>query len=130
MTRIVMNTWMNPDCTLGRLYIGDFQCFTLELPWADNKQGMSCIPAGTYEYFRKNSQNNGWCLQLKDVPDRTLIQLHSGNYTRQILGCILAGDSIKYLDQDKIPDVTNSVTTVSRILALAGESGDIIINRV
>ena len=118
-----------PDCTLGRLYFEDFQCFTLELPWLNNKPNISCIPAGRYEYFKRTSSKNGEVLQLKGTEPRTYIQLHSGNYTRQIQGCILPGDSIKFLDNDSIPDVTNSKNTLNKILTLVPSQGIIQIRR-
>lgn len=120
---IVIDRWYQHDCTIGRLVIGDFQCFTLELPNKNNEENISCIPAGEYGYFRRISPNNGEVLQLQNVPNRTLVQVHAGNYTRQIEGCILVGDSVKWLDADKIPDVTNSVNTLRRLMSLAGNAG-------
>ena len=42
-----------------------------------------------------------------------------------ILGCILVGESIKYLNADTIPDVTNSKNTLRKVLRLANQSGTI-----
>lgn len=107
------------DCTLGRLWCGDFQCFTLELPMLDNKTNVSCIlPASGYKAFKRKSPKNGNVLEFKNVPERSYVQIHSGNYTSQIQGCILVGDSIKFLNDDKIPDVTNSKNTLKRLLSL------------
>lgn len=117
--------WYNPDCTIGRMYIGEFQCFTLELPWLNNQQDISCIKPGEYQYKIYESPSKGTVLLLLDVENRTWVEVHSGNYTRQILGCILVGDSVKWLDADYIPDVTNSVRTLKKVLALAGQSGTI-----
>ena len=111
------------DCVLGRLKIGDFHCFTLELPNLDNQARISCIPDGDYEYFIRQSPKNGKVLELKGVEGRTNIQIHAGNYTSQILGCILVGDSIRYLNNDSIPDVTNSRNTLVRLIREAGSSG-------
>ena len=105
------------DCTLGRLTFGDFQCFTLELPWLDNKTNISCIPAaGAYKGEKYKSHANGDCIAIINVMDRTHIQIHSANYTRQIKGCIAVGDSIKFLDSDNVPDVTNSKKTLRNLL--------------
>ena len=100
-----------------------FKCFTLELPWDDNQTDISCIPEGEYSYFIRNSNRNGTVLELRDVPDRTHIQVHSGNYTSQIRGCILVGDGIKYLNNDNIPDITNSKNTLYNLISLAGSEG-------
>lgn len=107
------------DCTIGRLWCGDFQCFTLELPFLDNASSVSCIyPAEAYGGFKHTSTRNGEVIGIYSVLDRSHIQIHSGNYTSQIRGCILVGDSIKFLNNDKIPDVTNSKSTLKRLLSL------------
>lgn len=115
---ITLNTWCMDDCTLGRLSFGNFHCFTLELPWKNNENNISCVPAGIYRYHRYLSPSKGKVLLLEDVPDRTYVEIHAGNFTRDILGCILVGDSIKYLDRDKIPDVTNSKATLRNLLSM------------
>lgn len=122
---MTLNRWPLTDCTIGRLSIENFQCFTLELQDLNNQRGISCIPAGIYEYYARNSTRNGSVLELRHVHNRTNIQIHSGNYTSQIKGCILTGDSVKWLNSDRIPDVTNSKNTLRRLLALAGQSGHI-----
>ena len=110
------------DCTLGRLTYKEFQCFTLELPWLDNQTNISCIPAaGAYKGEKYKSNANGDCIAIINVVDRTHIQIHSANYTRQIKGCIAVGESIKFLDGDTIPDVTNSKNTLKALLAVLPE---------
>jgi len=118
-----LERWSRNNCTLGILSIGAFQCFSLELPDLDNQPDISCIPPGKYEYYFRNSPSNGPVLELRGVPNRTYIQIHSANFTRDIHGCIAVGDSIKFLDGDEIPDVTNSKNTHERLLELAGQSG-------
>ena len=125
---IVIQRWYQNDCTLGRLTLGKFQCFTLELPWFDNKRRISCVPAGEYEAFKRTSPKNGSVIELVNVPNRTHIQIHRGNYTRRIESCILVGDSIRFLDQDSIPDVTNSGATMDRLLALLPNRFKVVIN--
>lgn len=115
---LTIDRFYQPDCTLGRLKLSNgFQCFTLELPWLDNLRSKSCIPAGTYKAFKRNSPKNGFVFELRNVTGRSNIQCHAGNYTRQIEGCILVGDSIKFLDTDSIPDVTNSNATLRKLLS-------------
>jgi len=53
-----------------------------------------------------------------DVPGRTHIQIHKGNYTRNTQGCILVGKSITFLDGDKTPDVTDSLNTLNKLLSM------------
>lgn len=119
--------WHQPDCTLGLLAVGGFQCFTLELPWLDNARGKSCIPTGAYKAFKRNSQKNGSVFELRNVPNRSNIQCHAGNYTRQIEGCILVGSSIAFLDSDSVPDVANSKATLDKLLALLPDEFEVTI---
>lgn len=124
---LTINRWHQPDCTLGRLSVGSFRCFTLELPWLDNQRGKSCVPVGTYKAFKRNSPKNGPVFELVNVPNRTNIQCHSGNYTRQIEGCILVGSSITFLDGDNVPDVANSKDTLAKLLALLPDEFEVTI---
>lgn len=127
---IVLSTWMNADCTLGRLQCGDFRCFTLELPWRDNQRSISCIPAGVYSAGLYQSPRHGMVVLFDDVPNRSMIEIHAGNYTRQIEGCVLVGDSIRYLDGDSVPDVTNSRATLLDLLSLLPDRFQVQVNRV
>ena len=126
---IILDRFYQSDCTLGRLSIDGFQCFTLELPDLSNQKNISCIPEGEYDYFFRVSSRNGNVLELNNVPDRTYIQIHSGNFTRQVKGCMLVGSSVKFIDSDSIPDVSNSRDTLSKLIDKAGISGIILIRR-
>jgi hypothetical protein len=121
--------WYHDDCTIGRLSYGDFQCWTLELPLLDNASNVSCIyPAGGYKGQKHFSPNNGDCIAINNVMDRTNIQVHSANFLRQLRGCIAVGDSIKPSDRDGLPYVTNSKNTLIALLAILPESFNIEIN--
>lgn len=115
--KLKIKRWYHEDCTIGRLSYGNFQCWTLELPSLDNATDISCIySAGGYEGYKHFSPKNGDVIAIDNVMDRTNIQIHSGNYTSQIRGCILVGDSVKFLNGDRIPDVTNSRATLKALL--------------
>lgn len=104
------------DCTIGRLEIDCFKCFTLELPDLNNQVNISCIPEGIYKGTYIKSPSLGECIDIMDVKGRTYIRIHAGNYTSQIKGCILVGDGIRHLNGDNIPDITNSKYTLSILL--------------
>ncbi len=107
------------DCTVGILnHTSGFRCYTLELPYLDNKTSVSCVPAGVYECFKRVSSKNGEVFELRNVVGRSYIQCHSGNYTSQIEGCILVGDSLADINKDGTPDVTNSKNTLSKLLGI------------
>ena len=116
---VLISTWVNNDCTIGRLNYKEFDCLTLELPWLDNKVGVSCVPAGIYEaekYYSPKFRKT--VILLKGVQGRSFIEIHTGNFTRDIEGCIVVGDSLKYLDGDNILDVSNSVKTFNKLMAM------------
>ena len=117
MQRLMIDRIEQKDCTLGVAVYGDFRCFSLELPWKDNKQNESCIPAGIYECEKYESSKYGCtCFRVLNVVGRSAISGHYGNYTRDILGCILFGESIADIDKDGIPDVTNSRATLEKLI--------------
>lgn len=80
----------NLSGTNGALfYNGKLVCFTIELPWRDNKIGESCIPEGTYEVVLRNSEKFGNHFLLKNVLDRKLILIHpANNALKELKGCI------------------------------------------
>lgn len=116
MKIIKIDTKMYKDCTLGRLSIEDFHCFTLELPWLDNKNKISCLAEGTYLARVRESSRNGTVIELLYTGSRTYIQVHAGNFTEDIEGCILVGKSIKDINLDGTPDVTSSKSTLKKLL--------------
>lgn len=73
--------------------------FTGELPWFNNDPDTSCIPAGEYEVLWKDHPKHGFCYELQNVPNRSTILIHSGNFCgnttkgfqSDVLGCILLG---------------------------------------
>lgn len=87
------------DGTFGVLTTPGFTCKTLELPWRNNMRGISCIPPGTYECEIVNSPRFGKVYTVNNVPSRSLIRFHGGNfggdtskgYVSHIEGCILLG---------------------------------------
>lgn len=64
---------------------------TLERPWLNNQQNISCIPAGTYECKRVVKPEHGECFELQNVPGRGSILIHAGNTIKDSKGCILLG---------------------------------------
>ena len=124
--RLELKRQYREKCTLGKLIVFDennvevFQCKTLELPWMDNERNISCIPEGEYMVWKmhptkKRKYQYFW---VQDVPGRTGILFHPGNYTHQILGCILPGEELIDLDNDSIIDITETTATLKILTAL------------
>ncbi len=64
-------------------------CSTIELPWRQNRSGISCIPEGKYGIARRYSRRFGWHLEVVGVPDRSLILIHPANNAQlELRGCI------------------------------------------
>jgi len=82
-----------------------FRCFTMELAWNDNKQNASCIPEGKYYASKRTSEKYGNHFILHDVPNRSYILIHVGNFYNDLLGCIAPGLTKVHINQDKAKDV-------------------------
>lgn len=77
--------------TTGMLDLdGLFQCYLLELPRGTVKP--CCIPAGTYQYRMMWSAHFQKVLpHVLNVPNFTDIELHIGNYPKDVKGCGCVG---------------------------------------
>lgn len=103
--------------TLGHLIAFDelkeiYSCKTLELPWKHNERRVSCIPTGQYKVIKHDSPKFGECFWVQDVPGRSEILIHYGNFYYDILGCILPGRSHVDIDFDGLKDVNFSRDTM------------------
>jgi hypothetical protein len=88
-----------PVGAFGRLRVGDWQCYTVERPWAGNRTFVSCIPEGVYRLRMRPSgvvarttdgkYTEGW--EVTGVPGRTYIMLHIGNTMDDVEGCVAPG---------------------------------------
>lgn len=95
-----------------------FRCYTLELPWKNNSREISCIPTGTYDVvprFTKKYKNH---FHVLNVPKRSYVLLHHGNFPKNTLGCILCGLEKFDIDGDKIPDVARTVDCMKQMTEL------------
>lgn len=132
--KIIIHRRYLSECTLGSAQAYDdsdtliFSFKTLELPWKNNVNKISCIPEGIYKIKKEKHKKFGECFRIQDVSGRYGILIHNGNYTRQILGCILVGEKHIDIDNDGIVDVTNSVNTLKKLTDLIPDGADLIIS--
>lgn len=102
--------------TPGRFTYNSFSCDTLELSWKQNQHQISCIPKGTYHVEKRKSAKFGEHFWIKDVPNRDMILIHSGNFAAgnhvDILGCIMVGDGFSDINSDSNLDIINSKVTL------------------
>ena len=74
---------------------------TLELPDLDNTPRKSCIPVGDYplrkrtagRFYKRYSAKFGhqFVVEICDVPGRSHVLLHIGNWIKDSYGCVLIG---------------------------------------
>jgi len=110
----------NSKQTTGSLIVHDVfkthaQFATIELPWLNNKPFVSCIPSGTYKAKKVLSSTFGWCIQIFNVPNRTNILLHNGNFYTNTKGCILVGKSFASINIDLQIDISNSRQAIKQL---------------
>jgi len=128
--KVIISRTYNKDETLGTMMVMEgerplYKCKTIELPDNGNQHNTSCIPEGIYEVVKFNSEKRGECFLIKDVPDRTGILIHIGNFAAgnkvDTLGCILPGAYFVDLNDDCNIDVAISTKTMNELLVLLPE---------
>lgn len=108
-------------CIIGRLDIYDgilktFSCKTLERPWLNNRNKVSCVPAGGYPVVLEYSPHFDRELnELKLVPGRSEVKIHVANYVKQLEGCIGVGLSVGDINKDGVPDMVSSGKALERL---------------
>ena len=93
---LIIRDTFTKKSVIGKLYCnGEFIAHTLELPWKDNQKSVSCIPEGRYKcrvrLARESATRDYVHLLVQDVPDRSYILFHYGNFPSDTKGCILTG---------------------------------------
>lgn len=103
--------------------LGVFVARSMELPWKNNENNISCIPPGIYtcKYTRSNrmSLEKGYDVftyEIMNVPNRAGIRIHSANYFFQLKGCCAVGDANKDINLDGNLDIIHSGDTVKRFV--------------
>ncbi len=108
--------------TVGQLRTTNFGADTLERPWLNNQRDISCIPKGTYRCEWTFSLGHlGWTYEVLNVPNRSGIRIHKGNYFSDTEGCILLGGTFTDLNKDGEPDILNTNTIVPSFEKLMGK---------
>lgn len=107
--------------TIGVLRLdGAMFCATLEPPWKDNQRSVSCIPTGCYYAVRTTSPRYNNTFEIIDVPQRSGILFHAGNWVGDTEGCVLLGQHAGLLRGDRA--VLNSGATFKRFMEALNNS--------
>lgn len=64
------------------------------------------------------TDQRGWHFHVQDVPNRTWILLHVGNYNFDIQGCQLPGMMFTDLNKDGWLDVSSSTIALNKMLEI------------
>jgi hypothetical protein len=120
------------DRTLGRLIVfkdndivGTFA--TLELPWRNNQRNISCIPSAFYNVVPRYSVKFRNHFHVLDVPARSWILFHVGNWPKDTDGCILVGLDFADIDGDGLPEVVSSRIAMNRLVRLVDGRAELIV---
>jgi Family of unknown function (DUF5675) len=122
MIQVIMKrAWEDGRATIGMLTVVGVKhdpIFTLENPKRPTTKD-DRTPAGFYKCEPYSSKKHPDVYILKDVPGRTYILFHVGNYERDTLGCILLGSSAGMAKGE--PAVLNSVDAFKRFRQIIGK---------
>lgn len=109
-TVVLQRMESSDEGTFGILYLDGVRLFTGELPWRDNDNNTSCIPAGKYKAVMTFSSRFRKRLYLvAPVENRAGIRIHPANrmgdkslgYVSELLGCIALGEKIGWINKQK-----------------------------
>jgi pantothenate kinase len=100
MNTIILERAYTDIATIGKMrFPSGLVLDTIELPWKDNEQMVSCIPPGQYVMSKRQSgvvnrtskgkYTIGW--EVTKVQNRTFIMVHIGNTASNFEGCIGVG---------------------------------------
>jgi len=87
---LVLRRTYGEQGTNGTIYFnGEKICHTIELPWRNNLQRLSCIPEGCYKLEKRKYTKHGEQIGIPAVLGREAILIHAANNAmKQLLGCI------------------------------------------
>jgi hypothetical protein len=96
--------------TFGILSVEGLKFFTGELPWRDNDNDKSCIPAGRYQCrFTFSNRFQRKLYLIGPVESRAGIRIHPANrmgdsklgYISEMHGCIALGEKLGWIGKQK-----------------------------
>lgn len=124
------------NTTLGQLYIDDvFQCYILEDKRRPDKiPGFTAIPEGEYPlglngtagmnaaYHSHYPQMHQGMVEVRGIPNFSLVFFHIGNYHTDTRGCLLTGSYYQLIDGDY--RVLHSAAAYKRVYPLLAKAAE------
>lgn len=113
-----------------------YQCVTIELPrikipYQINANSVDCIPEGLFPAKHYYSPTKGLVFLLSNVPGRSAIEVHIGNYVAGLKidsqGCILPGSRFMDRNNDGFIDVVESTPVMDYLRSLLPDKFNIYI---
>lgn len=108
--------------TIGKAVVVDsdiqeisFECYSLELPWKNNKQKVSCIPTGKYAC----SKNSGTVkfpyehFDIHNVPGRAGVKIFCEDFSVKMNGYVIMGSDL--IEKGIIMDAVDSSITLKKL---------------
>lgn len=108
-TIILRRIFKSEKGTLGIFIINDVPLFLSLEPAA-------CIDAGSYQCELYNSPARGVVYLLKNVPNKTYIEIHVGNSAEDTSGCILIGRGFSMIAESHLY-ISESQISFDRFIA-------------
>lgn len=127
---------VNDNQTSGLLFVLNennevlLKCYCLELPDRDNANSISRIPEGDYKVKKRYSPKYKDHFHVLDVPGRSYILIHHGNYYTNTRGCILVGQDLIDINNDGLLDVTASIATMRKLNQILPPAFDLHITKL
>lgn len=108
-----------PTETLGSLYDEERNLLakTMELPWKENHNNVSCIPESEYDVIREATSNGHQYphFRVLNVPGRNGILFHKITYVKDLKGCVGIGGAFQDLNGDGVPDMIQSTIALAAL---------------
>lgn len=124
----------NKTGTYSALCMNDLPlCVTVERPWLNNKNGISCIPRGITAHFIKYlSPHNGSTWICQDIENRTNVEIHAANIPGDVEGCIGVGQYFNNFypegpENPPIMGVANAQATIAMLRKTLPDEFDLVI---
>lgn len=94
----------------------DFMAHTLERSWQLNKPNVSCIPTGVY-LCKHDTEGKHKYFVIRDVPERSNIEIHPANIFTELAGCIALGTGITLINNnDSLIDSKPACESLKRFI--------------